>query len=249
MRSKRAIALRQRHMAGRLNAWQVYDAMIAAHVREGLTVLDVGCGKGLAGPFPWHDYPSVQLLGLDPDPQAEQNPQLTRFVLLPATGDWPLPDASVDLAVSRSVLEHVADPDAFLRNLARVLRPGACFVFMAANARHPVLWLSKLLPYRLKRPLLRWSAGRDESDTFATHYRLNTPARLRQLAQAHGFTVVELAARECEPINYLDFTVAGYWWSYLWWRVFQRTGLERHLGARIMGVFQRQAGQPPAHGE
>lgn len=239
MRSKKAIALRQKLMSGRLNAWQVYDATIKTHVRDGMTVLDVGCGKGLAGPFPWHEYPQINLIGLDPDPAARQNPALKQFVLLPGDFSWPLPDASVDLSVSRSVLEHIADPEQFMADLKRVLRPGGVAVLMAANSRHPVLLLSKLLPHGLKTRLLKWSAGRDESDTFPTWYRMNTPEQLRRLAQAHGFEIIKLEAREFEPINYLDFSVIGYWWSYFWWRVFQRTGLELRYGARVLAVLRR----------
>lgn len=239
MRSKKAIALRQKHMAGCLNGWQVYDATIKQYLRDGMTVLDVGCGKGLAGPFPWHEYPGVHLIGLDPDPAAQQNPALGQFILLRDDGAWPVPDGSVDLTVCRSVLEHIANPDQFMADLRRVLRPGGVAVLMAANSRHPVLILSKLLPHRVKARLLRWSAGRDESDTFPTYYRMNTPGRLKQLAQAQGLDILKVEAREFTPINYLDFTVAGYWWSYFWWRVFQKTGLERRYGAHVLAVLQR----------
>lgn len=239
MRSKKAIALRQKLMSGRLNAWQVYDATIKEQVRDGMTVLDIGCGKGLAGPFPWAEYPQVNLIGLDPDPTAQRNPALKQFILLPEDNSWPLSDDSVDLAVSRSVLEHVGDPDLFMDSLHRVLRPGGVAVMMAANSRHPVLLASKLLPYRLKSRLLKWSSGRDESDTFPTWYRMNTPEQLRRLAQAHGFEIIKLEAREYEPINYLDFSVVGYWWSYCWWRIFQKTGLELRYGARMLAVLRR----------
>src|SRR5712691_3459486 len=45
----------------------------------------------------------------------------------------PLPDASVDLIMSRSVFEHLADPVAVYREFSRVLRPGGSVVFLTAN--------------------------------------------------------------------------------------------------------------------
>lgn len=39
-------------------------------------------------------------------------------------GLLPLPDASVDLVLSTQVLEHAADPQVYVRECARVLRPG-----------------------------------------------------------------------------------------------------------------------------
>lgn len=43
--------------------------------------------------------------------------------------DLSLPDASVDLVVTQDVLEHVLDPDAAWREIARVLRPGGAHLW------------------------------------------------------------------------------------------------------------------------
>jgi SAM-dependent methyltransferase len=44
-----------------------------------------------------------------------------------------LPAASFDVAVAVEVLEHVADHDAFVRNVSRILRPGGVFVMTTPN--------------------------------------------------------------------------------------------------------------------
>lgn len=230
---------RARHMAGRRTAWEAYDALIAEHLEPTMTVLDVGCGKGLAGPFPWDQYPEVTLVGLDPDPAAASNPHLDRFILLPAEGNWPLADVTVDLAVSRSVLEHVADPDQFLTNLRRVLRPGGKFIFLTPNRRHFSMVISRLLPHRIKTWFLGWTGRRKDDDIFPTHYRMNTAEKLRMLASGHKMQITALQTEDFEPINYLDFCLAGYLLSYGLWSLQRITRLQRWSGASITGVFVR----------
>ena len=154
MSSRRVKALRERLFGRRLNDWQTYHALIAQRLEPGMTVVEVGPGKGTIAPFPWDQHPGIHLVGLDPDPQAAANPYLDRFELLIEGQPWPVADGSADLVVARYVLEHVADPDDFMTNVARVLRPGGAFLFLTPNRAHPVMVASRLMPYSLHVALL-----------------------------------------------------------------------------------------------
>jgi SAM-dependent methyltransferase len=48
-------------------------------------------------------------------------------------GRLPFPDASVDAAVSIEVIEHVEDPFAFLREIARIVKPGGRVIVSTPN--------------------------------------------------------------------------------------------------------------------
>lgn len=80
----------------------------------------------------------------------------------------PFRDDSFDLALSSAVFLHMGKPHvhAALREIARVLRPGAAFVFDVAfpNARNPASAVSRLKPRRLRTPhhLKFWSRGEVE---------------------------------------------------------------------------------------
>jgi SAM-dependent methyltransferase len=78
-------------------------------------VLDYGCAD-----MPYRRFfpPSVQYLAADLPGNLEAT------IMIDADGTVPVDDVSVDAVLSTQVLEHVADPALYLRECARVLRPG-----------------------------------------------------------------------------------------------------------------------------
>jgi SAM-dependent methyltransferase len=83
--------------------------------------LDVGCG---AQPYRQLVSPEAEYQGIDHIVAREtfgyDFPQTTYY-----SGDrWPIDDASMDVVLSTETLEHVLDPDAFLAEASRVLKPG-----------------------------------------------------------------------------------------------------------------------------
>lgn len=105
----------------------VRDLTGAAALAPGAHVLDFGCGTA-----PYRDtlprgvrYTGADLPGND---RAD--------VELRDDGTLPVPDGSVDLVLSTQVLEHVRDPDVYLRECARVLRPGGSLVLSTHGAMY-----------------------------------------------------------------------------------------------------------------
>ena len=115
----------------------------------GETAVDVGAGTGantarLAATV----GPGGSATGVEPNPAlrevATRRAQATgsTAVFVDGTaGALPLPDASVDVLVCERVLQHVDDPDAAVREFARVLRPGGRVALLdsdwATGITHP----------------------------------------------------------------------------------------------------------------
>ncbi|MEJ2886359.1 class I SAM-dependent methyltransferase [Actinomycetospora aeridis] len=106
----------------------------APHPLAGRRVLDVGAGTGLAsdalravGALPVAVDRSPAMLGWD----AEGRPPAVAGAL----ETLPLRDRAVDDAVAAFVLNHVDDPTAALREIARVTRPGGAVLATVAAAR------------------------------------------------------------------------------------------------------------------
>lgn len=80
----------------------------------GSRLLDFGCGSS-----PYRDLlpPGIEYVGADLD----RNPNAT--LMLTKDGRVPGPDAQFDAVLSTQVLEHVGDPQLYLSECFRVLRP------------------------------------------------------------------------------------------------------------------------------
>lgn len=109
------------------------DGVLAlAEPLDGATVLDVGTGDGLiglealerVGPHGRVIFSDVSEALLERTRSAAGADDRAQFVLSRAESLAEIADASIDVATTRSVLIYVADKDAALRALHRVLRPG-----------------------------------------------------------------------------------------------------------------------------
>jgi len=99
-------------------------------------VIDIGCGDGHFASVTFDEPLDV---GLDPwgGPIREAKRWGGYKSLVQADGgQMPLPDESFACAVSNSVLEHIPHVDQVLAETARVLKPGAPFLFCVPNPRH-----------------------------------------------------------------------------------------------------------------
>lgn len=106
---------------------------------DGLTlerpILDLGCGDGHFAEVTFAERIDV---GLDPwhGPIQEAGTRDMYDKLYEALGsNMPFPDGMFGSCISNSVLEHIPDLDAVLKETNRVLRPGAYFVFCVPNQR------------------------------------------------------------------------------------------------------------------
>lgn len=182
--------------------YRLFERKVDAIVADGARVLlDAGCGRTV--PVLRKYLGRVdRLIGVE----------LVDFTDVPAgietynvnLGALPLQDASVDLIMSRSVFEHLTDPDSVYREFARVLRPGGRVVFLTANMWDYGTLVARLVPNRLHGRIVKLVEGREEEDTFPTAYKTNTRKDVDALAAAAGLRVEGFEYLSQYP-NYLMF--------------------------------------------
>ncbi len=125
---------------------------------SGGTLLDFGCGNG-AQTFSFVDHFS-RVIGVDIDPrflaefrtQAVERQEGENIVTVRFDGSsLPLANATVDVGISFTVLEHLADETRVLEELARVVKPSGTLIVSVPNR----WWIFETHGANL--PLLPWN--------------------------------------------------------------------------------------------
>jgi D-inositol-3-phosphate glycosyltransferase len=135
----------------------------AGRVRSGARVVDIGAGDA---PYR-HLFQHVDYVTVD----WEQSPHdgARRSDIIASADSIPLPDASVDVVVMTEVLEHISNPLATLREMARILKVDGQVLLTT-----PFVWILHEMPH--------------------DYYRY-TPSALRNLLEDAGFDQVEVTPR------------------------------------------------------
>jgi SAM-dependent methyltransferase len=161
--------------------FELRRSFLRAGVRRGDRALDLGCGTGvftaeLAGA-------GAAAIGVDVAEAAlvrarAAHPELD-FRLTAIGGPLPLEDRAVDLVWASEVIEHVADTERWLREVARVLAPGGRLLVTTPN--HP-------------RAALAVRGIEHYSEPFGDHLHLYTRRSLTAALTEFGFELVEVRA-------------------------------------------------------
>lgn len=114
-------------------SWERESAvLLGAGLRDGMTVLDVGCGPGAITRRLLERLPHALVVGVDLDPDMAARARETVAAVAPERAEileasalnLDLPDDTFDFALARFVFQHVASPRLAAEEMLRVLRPG-----------------------------------------------------------------------------------------------------------------------------
>jgi 2-polyprenyl-3-methyl-5-hydroxy-6-metoxy-1,4-benzoquinol methylase len=146
-------------------------------------VLDVGCGSGSTGRLLRSRSPT-ELIGIEIDAAAAGEARKVYDEVLLGSCEEHLSrlEGPFDTILCYDVLEHLVDPWAVLRNLARLSASGGRLHVSVPNARH----LSLMVDVMLKGTFGYQSYGHRDD----THLRWFTPRDIEAAVEAAGFDVV-----------------------------------------------------------
>lgn len=164
------------------------ERAIQAHLRPDSVLLEAGCGRraevlrtfrGRAG----------RLIGVDLV-EYEEDPELEELELVQGDiADTSLPSESVDLVISRALMEHLPDPRAAFAEIHRVLKPGGRYVYLVPNLGDYGSIVAKLTPNRLHPRIVKLVEGRAPKDTFPAFFRCNTRAAIKKWCDSTGLVL------------------------------------------------------------
>jgi 2-polyprenyl-6-hydroxyphenyl methylase/3-demethylubiquinone-9 3-methyltransferase len=165
---------------------------------EGKSALDVGCGAGLlAEPLA---RLGARVTGIDASPEvievARDHAARQGLAIDYRAGDVQALEGEFDLMTAMEVIEHVADPAAFLKALARRLAPGGLLVMSTPNATA----MSKLLMITLGEGLGQIPRGTHEFERFIA------PEGMKQLLADAGLKCLDTEGIAWSPTRGLHLS-------------------------------------------
>jgi SAM-dependent methyltransferase len=186
----------------------IIDALQDRRVEPPVRAVDIGCGRGieLNPDYQWAIREHVdEYWGIEPDPAIASPQGMFDEYRNASLESADLPERHFDVAYSFMVMEHLADPEAFMRIVHRALKPGGVYLFATPNGRHYFTRIaSALRRLRLDEPVLQLTVGRESAEYhYPVQYRFNRTRRIRQAAAKLGFAPPEFAFIEVRgPVEY-----------------------------------------------
>ncbi len=201
--------------------WEHVDRYrFACALAKGRDVLDIACGEGY-GSAALLGAGAKSLVGVDISADAVAHARQV-YGIDARTGNAeaiPLADGSVDYVVSFETIEHVPNPEAFLKECVRVLRPGGTLLISTPNLQryhldtpHNPFHCSEMSADDFKRllstyfadtehfgqaaPLPRWTGIRGGGKLLRLGLRLLNPGILAPLTDDQRRGVVKLCQQQ-----------------------------------------------------
>ncbi|MBW2385849.1 MAG: methyltransferase domain-containing protein [Deltaproteobacteria bacterium] len=214
-------------------------------VRQGLRadscVLNLGAGPATKQPMRIIQGEVATVIGADVDPIVFHNDEIDEAVLI-VDGRLPLEANRFDVIVSDNVLEHVGEPERFLAEAYRVLKPNGSLFFRTPNKHHYVAAIARYTPHWFHELVANPARGmaNDAHDPWETFYRLNRPSEIDRIASPLGFAALETHMSEAEPA-YLMFSTLPFLIGVAYERLVNRFDALATFRACILGRLRKPA--------
>ena len=224
-----------RYYANSPHPYKLFERAVEARLSADAVLLDAGAGRTVPVLRKYLGR-ARRLIGVE----------LVAFTDVPAgietyntdLAHLPLPDGVVDIIISRSVFEHLADPQAVYAEFSRVLRPGGVVIFLTANMWDYGTLIARLVPNRFHARIVATVEGRAAEDTFPTEYRTNTRRDVDRLALRAGLQVDAFEYLSQYP-NYLMFNGALFFLGTCFEKLISRVDALRILRGWILVTLRK----------
>lgn len=173
-------------------------------------ILEIGSSVGLNCFALQQAFPEAEISGIEPEQQAVNVAIAMRQATSSRQPNFslgygeqlPLPDSSVDLIVCHTVIEHVNDVDAVIKEMARVLSPTGVIHLDAPNYRFPYEPHLRIFTIPLLgKGFVKFCAllqGQWKHKNFINHLQFVTPATLQCQFKKYG---LQWQNRAVEKLN------------------------------------------------
>ena len=227
--------LLRKYYTGSIHPYKLFERAVESRLSARTVLLDAGSGRTVPVLRQYLGR-AARLIGIELVEFTDVPPGIETYNT--DLAHLPLPDGVVDIIMSRSVFEHLADPAAVYQEFSRVLRPGGVIIFLTANMWDYGTLVARIVPNRFHARIVSKVEGRAEEDTFPTEYRTNTRSDVDRLAGQAGLKVLGFEYLGQYP-NYLMFNGALFFIGMCFEKLTSRFNALRCLRGWILVTLQK----------
>ncbi len=194
-----------------------YEQTVRDLLKKGMLVYDVGGGGDCCYAAGKSEIGDFRIIGVDiEDVRLKENSAVDEIIVADITKKIPLPYGQIDMLTSSSVLEHLSDQTAFVRNAYAALKDNGILVSVFPGKFALFALINRLLSNRLARKILFYFYPHlTGANGFVAYYDKTYYTAFRRLLQENGFTVVDMKCNYYQA-DYFGFFLPFYFLSLLW---------------------------------
>lgn len=166
------------------------ERAIEAYIEPHFTVLEAGCGRN-AEVLSKYRGKAERLIGVDPVEftlaEGLEEIELQRGDI----SNTGLPSSSVDLVISRALMEHLPSPRGAFAEIHRVLKPGGRYIYLVPNLGDYGSIVALLTPNSLHPAIVKFVEGRSIEDTFPAYFRCCTKGSIQKFCDSTGLKLAK----------------------------------------------------------
>ena len=187
---KKVEKIREKYFKSSEHPYRLFERKILNALSNEDTILDAGCGRK-APILQKFIGKAFGLIGVDLEEKFFELPGI-RFIRSDISS-MPVYSATVNIVISRAVLEHVENPLRVFREVNRILVMGGSFIFLVPNLFDYVSIISAIIPKNLHPAFVKFAEGRNTDDVFPTYYRANCYSKIKNLSRLSGFEISDFS--------------------------------------------------------
>ncbi len=157
-------------------SWQISTEIIEKQLENSPYWLDIGARNNNR----LRVHPQAKFaVGLDPEAEGEVYTDRTNTFCRGSVYELPFKSGQFDFITSRFVFEHLEHPRKALQRISEALKPGSLALIETTNKNNPLIVIARIIPFSIKKKIIKHLFKDNPSGTYKTFYALNTPAAIK----------------------------------------------------------------------